>query len=296
MMNYTDKYSMYRNVVEEWLEKCVTVPDLPERKLFEAMRYSLLAGGKRLRPVLSLAVCDMLGGRHESVLPFACAIELIHAYSLIHDDLPCMDDDDFRRGRPTNHKVFGEATAVLAGDALLNTACEIMLNAVLGDTEDPRGKAEAAMIIIKAAGTTGMIAGQIIDLESENTAISFEELCRMHRLKTGALIRASVLSAARICKADEKTWEALDSYSRHIGLAFQIKDDLLDFEGDPAVLGKNTGSDEKNKKSTFVTMLGIEKAKELLEETVDKAVKSLEGLENAGFLVETAVYIADREK
>lgn len=177
----------------------------PSREIsFEAMRYSLMAGGKRLRPVLSLAVCDMLEGNREDVMPFACAIEMIHAYSLIHDDLPCMDNDDFRRGKPTNHKVFGEAKAILAGDALLNTACEIMLDAVLADDKDTLGKAAAARIIMDAAGSAGMIAGQIIDLESEDAPISFEELCRMHSLKTGALIRASILSAARLCRADEK--------------------------------------------------------------------------------------------
>jgi len=295
-MNYQEKYDAYKKQVDKWLESCVRVPDVPEKRLFEAMRYSLLAGGKRLRPVLSLAVCDMLGGDFQDVLPFACAIELIHAYSLIHDDLPCMDDDDFRRGRPTNHRVFGEATAVLAGDALLNTACEIMLNAVLVDRKDPAGKAEASRIIMSAAGTSGMIAGQMLDLESENASITFDGLCRMHMLKTGALISASILSSARICGADKRTWDALDSYGRHIGLAFQIKDDLLDFEGDANVLGKSTGSDEKNNKSTFVTMLGIDRAKEFLKETVEKALKALEGMENSEFLADTAVFIAEREK
>ncbi len=255
-----------------------------------------MAGGKRLRPVLSLAVCDMLEGDREDVMPFACAIEMIHAYSLIHDDLPCMDNDDFRRGKPTNHKVFGEAKAILAGDALLNTACEIMLDAVLADDRDPLGKAAAARIIMDAAGSAGMIAGQIIDLESEHASISFEELCRMHRLKTGALIRASILSAARLCRADQKIWEALDRYGQYIGLAFQIKDDLLDYEGDAEVIGKSTGSDEKNHKSTYVTLLGIKKAKELLKETVEEAVKVLKDLQSADFLIKTAAYIAERER
>ncbi|HOQ75007.1 MAG TPA: polyprenyl synthetase family protein [Thermoclostridium sp.] len=296
MMEYIQEYNRYRNLIEEWIGNRITVPGLPERNLFEAMRYSLMAGGKRLRPVLSLAVCDMLGGDMEDVLPFACAIELIHTYSLIHDDLPCMDNDDFRRGKPTNHKVFGEAKAVLAGDALLNTACEIMLDEVLADRDEPHIKAAAARIIMEAAGASGMVAGQVIDLESEDVPVSYEVLCRMHSLKTGALIRAGILSAARLCKADEKTWDALDRYGRHIGLAFQIKDDLLDLEGDAAVTGKSTGSDEKKHKSTFVTILGAKKAKELLEETVREAVRALENLKNAGFLARTAAYIAEREK
>jgi len=295
-MNYHQKFDAYRNLVEEWLKERITVPELPEKTLFEAMRYSLTAGGKRLRPVLSLAVCDMLGGDREAVMPFACAVELIHTYSLIHDDLPCMDNDDYRRGKPTNHKVFGEAMALLAGDALLNTACEIMLEAVLADGKDALRKAAAARLIMEAAGASGMIAGQVIDMESEQTAVSYDQLCRMHSLKTGALIRASILSAALICGADERTTQALERYGKLIGLAFQIKDDLLDVEGDAAVLGKSTGSDVRNHKSTFATLLGTDKAKELLKSTVEEAVKALEGLQNTDFLIHTAAYIAERKK
>ncbi|HOL84895.1 MAG TPA: polyprenyl synthetase family protein [Thermoclostridium caenicola] len=295
-MNYHQKFDAYRNLVEEWLKERITVPELPEKTLFEAMRYSLTAGGKRLRPVLSLAVCDMLGGDREAVMPFACAVELIHTYSLIHDDLPCMDNDDYRRGKPTNHKVFGEAMALLAGDALLNTACEIMLEAVLADEKDALRKAAAARLIMEAAGASGMIAGQVIDMESEQTAVSYDQLCRMHSLKTGALIRASILSAALICGPDERTTQALERYGKLIGLAFQIKDDLLDVEGDAAVLGKSTGSDVRNHKSTFVTLLGTDKAKELLKSTVEEAVKALEGLQNTDFLIHTAAYIAERKK
>lgn len=295
-MNYIQQFDYYRNLVEEWLKKRITVPELPEKKLFESMQYSLMAGGKRLRPVLSLAVCDMLGGDKEAVMPFACAIELIHTYSLIHDDLPCMDNDDYRRGKPTNHKVFGEAMALLAGDGLLNTACEIMLEAILSDGNDPLGKAASARLIMEAAGISGMIAGQVIDMESGQTAVSYEQLCRMHSLKTGALIRASILSAARICRADEETTRSLARYGESIGLAFQIKDDLLDVEGDAAVLGKSTGSDAKNHKSTFVTLLGTDKAKDLLKTAVEDAVQALEGLPDAGFLIKTAFYIAEREK
>lgn len=295
-MSYIEEMNLYRNLVEEWLNQRVTVPDLPEKSIFEAMRYSLMAGGKRLRPVLSLAVCDMLEGDREDVMPFACSIELIHAYSLIHDDLPCMDNDDYRRGKLTNHKVFGEAKALLAGDALLNTAGEILLNAVIADKGDTLRKAEAARMIMEAAGTSGMIAGQVLDMEYEQAPISYEQLCRMHRLKTGALIRVSILSAAHLCRADEKTMKALERYGASIGLAFQIKDDLLDCEGDAKVLGKSTGSDVKNHKSTFVTLLGISRAKQLLRETVEEAVGALSGLPNADFLVKTAAYIAEREK
>lgn len=295
-MSYIQNFKEYSGMADAWLAQNITVPDIPEKRLHESMRYSLLAGGKRLRPVLSLAVCDLLSGDRNIVLPFACAIELIHTYSLIHDDLPCMDNDDYRRGKPTNHKIYGEAMALLAGDALLNTACEIMLKEAAADADHAINRIKAAHIIMHASGISGMIAGQVVDLESECTRIPYERLRYMHERKTGALIKAAILSAAELCKADNTAREALSAYADHIGLAFQIKDDLLDSEGDSMVIGKTTGSDIKNKKSTFVTLLGIKKSKELLKEAVEEAVKSLGALENVDFLIKTAAYIAERDK
>ncbi len=295
-MNFNTDFKQYSELVENWIKTNVRVEELPQKRLYEAMEYSLLAGGKRLRPVLSLAVCDMLKGDPNTVLPFACGIELIHTYSLIHDDLPCMDNDDYRRGKPTNHKVFGEALAVLAGDGLLNQAFEIMLNETAKDQAHCLSRAKAALVIAKAAGTAGMIGGQVVDMESEGKEISYELLCTMHEKKTGALIKASILAPAELLNAPEPIKNALSCYADNIGLAFQIKDDILDFEGNSDLVGKPTGSDVKNHKSTFVTALGIKKAKELLKVAVQGAVDALKSLPNADFLIETAAYIAEREK
>lgn len=294
-MSYIQDFQKYSLIAEKWIDNRVCLQELPEGALNEAMRYSLMAGGKRLRPVLALAVCDILKGSRETVLPFACAIELIHTYSLIHDDLPAMDNDDFRRGKPTNHKVFGEAMAILAGDALLNLAHEIMLEELISGT-DMEAKARAAALISQAAGSRGMIAGQVVDIKSEGQTIPFERLCYMHEKKTGALIKASIMASAELCGADECQSKALSLYADKIGLAFQIKDDLLDYEGNASVVGKPTGSDVRNQKSTFVTLLGPKKAKEFLKQTVEDAVKALEPLKHADFLIKTAAYIAEREK
>ncbi len=295
-MSFSTDFKHYSDLVENWIKANIKVEELPQKRLFQAMEYSLLAGGKRLRPVLSLAVCHMLGGDQNMVLPFACALELIHTYSLIHDDLPCMDNDDFRRGKPTNHKVFGEAMAVLSGDGLLNQAYEMMLTDTIKDQEKCLLRARAALIIAKAAGASGMIGGQVVDMESEGKAISYELLCTMHEKKTGALIKASILAPAELLNTTDSVKSALSCYADRIGLAFQIKDDILDFEGTSDLVGKPTGSDEKNHKSTFVTVLGIKKAKELLKASVEQAVEALKPLPNADFLIKTAAYIAEREK
>ncbi|HBR02850.1 MAG TPA: farnesyl-diphosphate synthase [Ruminiclostridium sp.] len=294
-MDFNKEYKLYLESVEEWITVHLKAQDPLRKSIYDAMNYSLTAGGKRLRPVLSLAVCSMLNGDEVAVLPFACAIELIHTYSLIHDDLPCMDNDDFRRGKPTSHKVFGEAMAVLSGDGLLNLAFEKMLEETIRDA-DCYYRAKTARLIADAAGTNGMILGQVIDLESENKDISYDRLCDMHQKKTGALIRAAVLAPAELFNAPEEIKKALESYARAIGLAFQIKDDILDFEGDSAVLGKTTGKDSKNHKSTFVTLLGREKARELLKASVDQALESIKPLGDTAFLDQMAVYIAEREK
>jgi geranylgeranyl diphosphate synthase type II len=300
-MSFINEYKQYLDIVEEWLRgvlppESLSNDDFPEKKIYEAMKYSLMAGGKRIRPVLSLAVCNLLNGDIKEVLPFAGAIELIHTYSLIHDDIPCMDNDDYRRGKPTNHKVFGEAMAVLAGDGLLNLAFEIMLRETIKGDNKNFSRLKTAYMISTSSGVKGMIGGQVIDMESEKTAISYDVLCQMHRKKTGALIRASVLAPAILLDAGKDIVDKLENYAENIGLAFQIKDDILDFEGDSKIVGKSTGSDTVNNKSTFVSILGIEKAKELLRTSVENAVNALNGMNNKNFLAQIAVFIAERDK
>ncbi|NMA65118.1 MAG: polyprenyl synthetase family protein [Clostridiaceae bacterium] len=295
-MDYKEIYQNYTEIIENWLNHYTAYKDCPEKVIYESMNYSLLAGGKRLRPVLSLAVCDLIEGDYDDVLPFACALEMIHNYSLIHDDLPCMDNDDFRRGKPTNHRVFGQAIAVLAGDGLLNRAFELMLEEVSKDDKDCYLRSKAALLIAKAAGTSGMIGGQVIDIKSEGRHINQEELLNMHKKKTGALIKASILFPAELYDTSVSIKKCLSDYAENIGLAFQIKDDILDHEGNISVVGKPTGSDTKNNKSTFVTLMGLDTAKELLREKVNLAVKALENVNNSDFLIKTAYFIADRDK
>lgn len=289
----------YSGQIDEQLEAILTVPDVPERRLFDAMRYSVSAGGKRIRPVLFLAVGDMLGGERRELLPFACALELIHTYSLIHDDLPAMDNDDYRRGRPTSHKVYGEAMAILAGDALLNRAYELMLKAVC---ETEGGQAEkrargvlAARCVADAAGAFGMVGGQVMDMESEGCRIGMDMLERMHRHKTGALIRAAVMAPAILCGADSAVKGMLAGYADKLGVAFQIRDDLLDVQGTGAELGKPVGSDERNGKATFVTLLGVDGARTALSDVKRGALASLSRFgDQACFLREMAEFVADR--
>lgn len=296
-MDFKKSYDEYISTIERSLDEYMKVSKTPEKNIYEAMRYSVMAGGKRLRPVLALAVCDMLGGSREEVLPFACAIEMIHTYSLIHDDLPAMDNDDFRRGRPTNHKVFGEAMAVLAGDALLNKAFEMMLKHTITINRDLKKMTDAMHVIAEASGTSGMIGGQVVDIEQEGRSVSPDILEYMHLCKTGALIKAPLLSAAILSGATEKQFEDIKLYGEKIGLAFQVKDDILDVEGNSELMGKSTGSDSVNEKSTFVTLYGMENAREKLSTLVDEAIKSLEVFgERSWFLKEIAEYIQYRSK
>lgn len=248
----------------EYIDAWRGVPDT----LFEAARYSLFAGGKRLRPALALGAAEIICGSDDAALPAACAIEMIHTYSLIHDDLPAMDNDDLRRGRPTLHKAYGEAMAILAGDALLTMAFD-----VLAQTDNVRVLQEIA----RAAGAAGMVAGQVLDMQSENRRISLEELQRLHECKTGALIRISAWSGAALAGAREDQLEALSRFGSRLGLAFQIADDILDVTGNAETLGKPIGSDMANQKSTYPALVGLERARELAEEAVASALKSLEG-------------------
>ncbi|WP_010252615.1 polyprenyl synthetase family protein [Acetivibrio cellulolyticus] len=296
-MNFKENQQRYADLVNAFLDNYVKENDLLEKSVYSAMRYSLLAGGKRLRPVLALAVCELLGGDINEVMPFACAIEMVHTYSLIHDDLPAMDNDDFRRGKLTNHKKFGEAIAILAGDGLLNLAFELMIESTATDNcNNAVQKVKAMSYIAKSSGIHGMIAGQVIDTESENKEVAYETLEYMHKCKTGALIKAPVVSSAIICNASEEDLRSLEAYAGNLGLAFQIKDDILDVEGSTEKLGKKVGSDESNKKTTYVSLYGLEKSKQMLRETTEEAIKNIGKFgPNANFLRELAEYLIVRE-
>lgn len=263
-------------LVEQALTREVVEGDGPAQRLFEAMRYSLLAGGKRLRPVLALAACEAAGGAIDAAMGFACAIEMIHTYSLIHDDLPCMDDDDLRRGRPTNHKVYGEAIAVLAGDALLTDAF-----AVLAGSMAPQSAVIATVSeLARAAGSAGMVAGQTIDLLGEGRLMTVEELEYLHGKKTGALFIAAVRGGARLGGASEAQLGALETYARALGLAFQVIDDILDVESSAEQLGKRTGKDAVHGKNTYPGLLGLERSRTLARELEQRAHQALTGFDH----------------
>ena len=269
-------YEEYRGEVElalgPMLESLGAIPD----RLLEAMRYSLLAGGKRLRPVMLLAACDMAGGDITAAMPFACALEMIHTYSLIHDDLPAMDNDDLRRGKPTNHKVFGEDLAILAGDGLLNAAAELMARTAMR-MADARG-IHALEIIMRHAGVTGMIAGQTKDVLSEGDDPREDLVSYIHAHKTADLLEAPMEAGLALAGADEEQIRAAFEYGLHLGLAFQMTDDLLDVTGDAALLGKNTGMDAELNKLTWVALKGVEGTAKDAEEQVALAEKALEKL------------------
>lgn len=242
--------------------------------LKEAMLYSLQAGGKRLRPMLLFATVEGFNRHYEECLPVACAIEMLHTYSLIHDDLPAMDNDDFRRGKPTNHKVFGEATATLAGDALLTYAFQV-ISTMTEESVDASQKLTLISELAKASGPEGMVGGQVADMEAENKTISLTELEYIHHHKTGDLLSYSIIAGAIVAKADVSDVENLREFAGHLGLAFQIKDDILDIEGSEAALGKPVGSDITNEKSTYPKFLGLDGAKQKLADHILKAKEHL---------------------
>jgi geranylgeranyl diphosphate synthase type II len=288
------KAEKIHQALDEYTEQMTGLPPV----LKEAIRYSLLAGGKRMRPVLVLATVEALGGDTEKALPFACAIEMIHTYSLIHDDLPCMDDDDYRRGKLTNHKVFGEAHAILAGDALLTEAFGLMAKGA----RQAGIQAESALAIIEegacSAGAKGMVGGQVDDLLSENEPISLEKLESIHRRKTGDLIAYSVRVGARLAGASENVLEALTRFAYDLGLAFQIQDDILDIVGNQDVIGKPVGSDEGKHKATYPALLGLEESKQKLIEITERAKREILGHErlNPERLLEIADYLLRRDR
>ena len=265
--------------VEEELERLVPgISEPPE--MFEIMRYSLFAGGKRLRPVLCLAACEAVGGCPEITLPAACALECIHSYSLIHDDLPAMDDDDLRRGVPTSHKVYGEAAAILAGDGLQALAFELMANKKMGERISPGRHVEAIRMLAEAAGASGMVGGQLLDIQTNGRIREVARLEEIHARKTGALLRVAVCLGGLLGGGDEAQLEALSVYGEKIGLAFQIVDDILDVEGDAALMGKSTGSDQGLNKATYLTLCGLETSKRLARSACDEALKALEVFPN----------------
>lgn len=266
-------------------------------QLVAAMRYSLLGGGKRLRPFLVLAAAELCGSPAEVALPAACAVEMVHTYSLIHDDLPCMDDDDLRRGRPTNHKVFGEAMAVLAGDALLTLAVQVLAEAAADPRVGP-GRAVAALAeLARGAGPAGMAGGQALDLAWEEQAAPPAVLERIHRLKTGALFTTSLRMGAILGGGGDAELAALTDYSRHFGLAFQIQDDVLDVAGETARLGKPVGSDARKGKSTYVKLYGLAGARARAWAEAEAAVAALAPFaERAALLRQLAAFIVARDK
>lgn len=263
--------------------------------LVSSMKYSLTAGGKRVRPMLVLAFAELCSGSAEAAMPFACAVEMIHTYSLIHDDLPCMDNDDLRRGKPTNHKVFGEAAALLGGNSLLTHAFEAVLSEKAVRLNGAEKCVEAGRLLARSAGVNGMLGGQIIDLESENRQVPVEHLQIMDEKKTGALIKAACLLGCISAGANDEQKRAAAEYAENIGLAFQIVDDILDVESDPQTLGKPIGSDKENKKSTYVSLLGTDKCRELSRGLTDKAIAALSAFDNdTEFLSFLAVSLRDR--
>ena len=288
------RYREYMDLLEQALEQALPLIPLPQVRLLDAMHYSLSSGGKRIRPALLLEFCRVSGGDYRLALPFACALEMIHTYSLIHDDLPCMDDDGMRRGRPASHKIFGEATALLAGDALLTAAFETMLNPDLADRYPPRVIVEAAHQIAWASGVYGMAGGQLLDLDEE-AEHNIETVSRIHLLKTGALIEVAVTVGCLLGGASpERSCEAA-AFARCLGLVFQIKDDLLDMTGDPALLGKEVGRDRVKNKPSLALLLGVEECRRMIDELTEQAKEHLAIFEDNSFLLWLADWLAGRE-
>ncbi len=278
--------------VENWLKTCLQDIDLPN-SLQEAMEYSLLAGGKRIRPVLCLTCAKLCNGHEQEIMPFAAAIEMVHSYSLIHDDLPAMDDDDLRRGKPSSHIKFGEAMAILAGDALLTDAFTFMATL----KGEPQNILSALAYFASAAGSAGMVGGQVLDMEyTGRGGVDLTKLRKMHSKKTGAIIKASCVCGAMLAGADKTLIHALEHYGTALGTAFQIADDILDITADTATLGKPSGSDAEQGKNTYPSLVGLEQSRVLAQEQKDLAIKSLDGIdgEEAAFLRSLASYVVER--
>ncbi|MBF0370113.1 MAG: polyprenyl synthetase family protein [Magnetococcales bacterium] len=292
-MNLSQYLSERRSLVEKALDSHVPSVNKPPARLNAAIRHSLMAGGKRLRPILVLAACEAVEGPVANLLPFACALECIHTYSLIHDDLPAMDDDDLRRGRPTCHKAFDEATAILAGDALLTLAFELAASPM--KDIDPGDQLTMIAQLARDAGIFGMVGGQMLDIEAENREVTLVELQNVHIHKTGALIRAACLAGGKLGGGDREQVKRLKRYGEAIGLAFQVMDDILDEVGDSAVMGKSAGSDRARSKATYPHLLGLPQAREEAQFLVDEALSQLQPFSAAADpLRELARFIVSR--
>jgi geranylgeranyl diphosphate synthase type II len=284
-----------KEYIDSCLQKYLAGADTYPAVIHEAMRYAIFNGGKRLRPIMVLEGARLAGGKEENAVPIACALEMIHAYSLVHDDLPAMDNDDLRRGKPTCHIVFGEANAILTGDALLTEAFAVMTEAA----QLPGVKLENLVRVIRemanAAGSQGMVGGQVVDLESEGKSIDFETLKVLHSLKTGKLFQVALRSGAIISDMNQAGLEAVDEYARNFGLAFQITDDILDVSGNQELIGKPTGSDAKNGKTTYTSLFGLDKSRELAGQCVEACITSLQSFGNeADFLRQLACFTLER--
>jgi len=285
-----------RSLVDKALEECVPEPGGLAGEVIEAMRYSLFAGGKRIRPILCIAGAEAVGGSAHDVLGIACALELIHSYSLIHDDLPAMDDDDFRRGKPTNHKVFGEAVAILAGDGLLTLAFNLMARFGLEKPKEKDTILRAIDLIASAAGCKGMVGGQVVDITYEGKKPDPTVVEYIHRHKTGALIAASVTSGTILAGGSEEEIRSANRYGQEIGLAFQIADDILNVEGNEDILGKGTGGDQERGKITYPLVYGIPESKHIQNQLIDQAIGFLDTFDDrADPLREIARYIIKRK-
>ena len=291
-------YEDYKKIIDEHLLDFIPNIDNKSISLYESMKYSLTAGGKRIRPVLLLAACDFAGGDIREALPYACAMEYIHTYSMIHDDLPAMDNDDLRRGLPTNHKVYGEALAILAGDGLLTSAFEAMnkdLMLYFDDDEKMAKRIRAINAIAKGAGCRGMVAGQVSDIEGESNEYSNEMLEYIHINKTGALIIAAIKAGLYLGNPSKDMLSNLDIYSENLGLAYQIADDILDEIGDPKELGKSIGSDKKQHKNTYTSLNGLDAAFARLKQLTDDALEAIAPYyDNAEFFRDLALQLKTR--
>ena len=288
-MNFNSQTTVYREYIEKYFEdKCFQYPQEPQQVLFSAMRYSLLAGGKRLRPILVFDFCRMCGGDWMLAAPFAAAVEMIHTYSLIHDDLPCMDNDDYRRGKLTNHKVYGEAIATLAGDALLTAAFSFLAKAPFS----AENRIRAVDVLTKCAGELGMVGGQVLDMQSDERQCTKQEVLDIQGRKTGALIRAACQLGVLAGNGSDEQMRAAGIFADSLGLAFQIRDDMLDMIGDAQELGKATGAD--NGKNTFVHLYGLDVCNNLVHEHTQKALSTLSAFEGNDYMHQLALSLIDR--
>ncbi len=289
MMMPTDRGAEYRSYIEQFLADWYKrFHDEPQNELFQAMEYSLLAGGKRLRPIFCMEFCRLCGGDWRKAAPFAAAVEMIHTYSLIHDDLPSMDNDDFRRGRPTNHKVYGEAMAILAGDALLTDAFTVAASAEV----DTTAVLEAVRILSECAGSLGMVGGQVLDIKAEDRALTEQEVLDIQRRKTGCLISAACSMGALAGGCSEEQFDAACRFAAGLGLAFQIRDDMLDVIGTAEEMGKGVGTDEQ--KNTFVKLYGLKRCEELVQMYTDYALDALKIFDDTAYISALAKSLTDR--